>query len=67
MNQKEKLLPLSGEQTESHIADLCFCEFALVKVNTEQKLCEVLTAFLAAFAKLRKSSIRLVISVRMSA
>jgi len=30
---KEKLLPLSGEQTASHIADLCSCEFALVKVN----------------------------------
>jgi len=33
MKQKEKLLPLSGEQTASHIAELCFCEFALVKVN----------------------------------
>jgi hypothetical protein len=33
MNQKEMLLPLSGEQTASHIADLYFYEFGLVKVN----------------------------------
>jgi hypothetical protein len=33
MNQKEKLLALSGEQTASHIADLCYCEFGFVKVN----------------------------------
>jgi hypothetical protein len=27
MNQKEKLFALSGEQTASHIDDICFREF----------------------------------------